>query len=179
MDCAAREVPQQPAVDRPGTQLASLGTAVAIGDGIEQPADLAGGEQGVDRQAGPLFDERPQAAIAKRLAQRRRAATLPDDGRADRPGGRPFPHQHGLALVRHPDGIDMPARCVPQALLDGIFDTAPERDRVLLGPTRLGERDINPARGARHDVPAVVEEENLRVGRALIDREHVPFRHVG
>ena len=74
--------------------------AVAIGDGVEQPADLAGGEQRIDRQAGPLFDDRLQAALAQRLAERRRSAALPDDGRADRPAGRAFPDQDGLALVR-------------------------------------------------------------------------------
>ena len=154
------------------------GTAVAIGDRVEQPADLAGGEQRVDRQPGPLFDEtsagRDRAASAQNGAVRRHCQTMTG------PTGRPVARsqtQHRLALVGDPDGVDMPAR--RRALRHSSMASSTLRQsasRVLLDPTRLRERNLDRPRGARHDLAASSNEQDLRVGRALVDREDVPSR---
>ena len=149
VDRAAREVPQQPAVDRAGAQLARSGAAVAVGNRIEQPADLAGGEQRIDRQAGPLFEKRAQPAIAQRLTERRRAPALPDDDRAERPAGRAVPDEHRLALVGDPDGVDPAVAGPAQALVDGLLDAAPERQSRPARPSPAAGTRSRPAVDAR------------------------------
>ena len=54
---------------------------------------------------------------------------------------------------------------------DRILDAAPDRQRILLDPTGLRERDRHWPRRPRHHSARVVEQQHLRVRRALINRE--------
>ena len=65
---------------------------------IEQPAQLAGGEIGVERQACPRPGQRLGAVGAQPLDRRKRASVLPDDGVGERPAAAAVPGDDGLAL---------------------------------------------------------------------------------
>ena len=63
------------------------GRGARAGDVVEQPGELGAREVGVEDEAGALAEERLEAALLQRLARRRGAPVLPDDGVADRLAG--------------------------------------------------------------------------------------------
>ena len=96
------------------------------------------------------------------------------------PSGRPVARSQtsdGLALIGDGDARRLPAPALRQAVLDRVLDAAPERGGILLHPARLRKRDRDRPRRARHHAAGVVEQEHLRVRRALIDGEDVRARH--
>ena len=78
--------------------------------GVEQPADLRGGEIGVDHQPGALRHGFGQPLGAPALAQLGGAPVLPDDRVVHRPAGRALPQHRRLALVGDADRGDRAAR---------------------------------------------------------------------
>ena len=91
---AAGEVPQQPAVDRAGAQLAAL----RRGDrhrGSRRAASASCVAENSGSIASPVRASTSgcEASRAQLVAERRRAAALPDDHRADGPPGRALPDE--------------------------------------------------------------------------------------
>jgi hypothetical protein len=77
---AAGQRPDQPAIDGAEENVAA---AQAVGDGravAKQPAQLAGGEGGVEVEAGLAADQRERAIVAQLLQLGVAAPALPDDG---------------------------------------------------------------------------------------------------
>ena len=170
---AAGQVPEHPAVDRAGTQL--TGGARARGrSGIASSSQrilLAENSGSIVR---PVFCSivALQAAAPQLVAERRRPAALPDDAGAERTAGAAVPDQHGLALVGDGDDVRRQRRRGEAGL-----DRRPRRCARArpdpAPPSRLRERDRDRPRRARHHAAGVVEQQHLRVRRALVDREDV------
>src|SRR6185295_17933312 len=74
---------------------------------VEQPGKLGAGKVRVEDEPGLLPEERLEAALLQRLARRRGAPVLPDDGVAERLAGAAVPEQGGLALVGDADRGDV------------------------------------------------------------------------
>ena len=87
MLASAGELPDQPGVDGAEREPAGARPVARAGDVVENPANLAGGEVGVDEQPGLLLDHRPCAVGLEPFAELRRAPILPDDGVVDRLAG--------------------------------------------------------------------------------------------
>ena len=107
MDLAARQLPDEPRLDRAEQQLAALRTLTRAGDVFEQPVDLRAGEIGVDDEAGLGAEGIGQALGLERVAVFARPAALPDDGVVDGLTGDLIPDDRGLALVGDADGGDV------------------------------------------------------------------------
>ena len=73
---------------------------------VEQPLDLGAGEVRVEEQAGPLSEQRLQAGGLQLVADRSRAAVLPDDGVGDWMAVA-VPDDGRLTLVGDTDGGDV------------------------------------------------------------------------
>ncbi len=121
------------------------------GSESQQPADLAGGEQRVDREAGARLEQGRRGLARRSSSQkavvRRHCHTMTGPSGAP---GRAVPHQHGLALVGDADGRQAAVPGGSEALVDGVPD-GPHSDRcVLLDPAGLREGDRHrPFRHAR------------------------------
>ena len=103
----ARELPHQPAVDRPERELAGLRFRPRAGDVVENPRHLAARKVSVDDEAGAFADEVLVAVALQPIAVVRRPAVLPDDRVVDRNSGLAIPHDRRLALVGDADGGDV------------------------------------------------------------------------
>ena len=107
MDSAAGQVPDEPGVDGAEEEFALVRKFLCFGDVVEKPADLGGGEVGVDDEAGLLFDGLEMSLCLQFLGIVRGAAALPDDGVVDGTTGRFIPKDGGLTLVGDTDGGDV------------------------------------------------------------------------
>ena len=138
---AAGQLPDQPGVDVAEQQFAGAGALARAGHVVENPADLAGGEVGVDDEPGLARDgRRPRGAAGQLGAVIGRAAALPDDGGRDRLAGRAVPDDGGLALVGDADGGNLAAR--PRAFSPAA--AAPPRS----APARSRRRPAPPSPAA-------------------------------
>ena len=129
----------------------------AVAPLLAQPGHLRRGEVGVEREPRQLRE----AVRGRRepLADAGGAAILPDDRRREASAGVALPGEHGLALVREPDGRDPPARA----------------RRARRGTGRRGPRAARGSAGwrrLRHDEAVVVER---RQAAERVDGE-VPVR---
>ena len=177
---SARQVPEQPAVHRAHAELAGRRPRLAVRRRVQQPAQLAGREHGVDGQAGAGRDLRAAALGAQALAEVRRAAALPGDRRADGGAAGALPGHPGLALVGDADGGQGRGAGRREALVDALADGLPDGAGVLLHPAGLRVLDGHGPRGLAHDGAPLVDEDGLGVGGALVDGQdqrvapHVP-----
>ncbi len=57
MDAPAGQPPQEEAVDGADGQLARRGAFAGLGDVLQQPGDLGGGEIGIEEEAGQPLDQ--------------------------------------------------------------------------------------------------------------------------
>src|SRR5262249_61811360 len=96
---AAREIPDEPRVDRAEGQVAALGADAGSRDLVEEPADLRAREVRVEDQPGLRPHQALQAVGPEPVAQGRCPPALPDDRAMNRPARRPLPYDGGLALV--------------------------------------------------------------------------------
>ena len=84
VNSAARQPPEEEAVDRAERQVAPFGLGARIRDIVENPGQLRGGEIGIEQQAGLRPDLLFRPFGLERSAKLRRPAILPDDGAVDR-----------------------------------------------------------------------------------------------
>ena len=155
------QLPQQPAVDGAERQLAALRLLARAGHVVQQPADLGGGEIGVDDQAGARLDQGCVALLAQLRAQRLAAAVLPHDRVVDRLPGAAVPQHRGLALVGDAQGLDV-AGLQPgalQGLARGRELAAPDLHGVMFHPPgpRVDLRQF--LLGLGDDAPLRVEDD--------------------
>src|SRR5688572_6436127 len=101
---AVGEVPDEPGVDGAKGEFALLSTLARAGNVVEQPAEFAAGEVGIDDEPGALLDILRVTGGREFVAGAGGAAILPDDGVVDRLTGFAIPQHGGLALVGDADG---------------------------------------------------------------------------
>ncbi len=104
---AARELPDEPAVDGAECELAARRARLRVGSRIEQPRQLGAGEIRIEHEPRAPRHFRFVAGGFQFLAQVGGATVLPDDRAADRFAGAAIPEHRGLALIGDADGDDV------------------------------------------------------------------------
>ena len=183
MRMPADEVSQQPAIDGAKGQFSGLGAAAGTGYGVEDSAQFAAGQIGIQQQAGLLPDGIFLPIGAQLRAQVRSAPVLPDDGVVDRSARGVLPDDGGPARVADADTgnqggiITRPSKHLQR----DIALRVPDVYRVMFDPSRLRKvlrefllRDVV-------DRPGGVEQDGPRDGGSLIQGEDGLHRglHVG
>src|SRR5262245_40548952 len=79
MRAVAGEMPDEPAIDRPESELTALGTRTRAGDMIQDPGDFGAAEIWIDDEARPLARRILGTSLPQFIAPRCRPAVLPDD----------------------------------------------------------------------------------------------------
>ena len=106
---------------------------------VENPANLGGGEVGVDGQAGLLGEFRFQPASLQRIAEMSGAPALPDDSVADRLSGGALPDYCGFPLVRNAYGVNLARAYLSgfQQVVNGLDNGVENLVGVVLDPAGL------------------------------------------
>ncbi len=172
---AAGQVPQQPAVDGAEADLAGRGSGTTIGRLVEQPAPLAGGEAGIERQPCARLDLRGVTGTAQSVAEVRGASALPRHHRAHGRTTITLPGHARLALVGDADAREGRSPGALEDLVDTLAHALPDGIGVLLHPARLGVLDVHRPRGLGHHRPNRVDEDGLGVAGALVDGQDQRF----
>jgi hypothetical protein len=175
MALAARELPDQPAVDRAEGELAGLGPLARAVHIVEEPGELGAREIRVEQKARLLLHHRLMAVAAQRSRHRGGAPILPDDGVVHRRAGVAVPKHDRLALVRDADGGDRTRRLLP-GFAHGGERGGPDHLRVVFHPARSGIdlREFLLRGGDGHHV-SVEHDGPCRCG-ALVDRQNLCHR---
>ena len=141
MGGAARQTPDQKAVDGAKQQLPARGAIAGLWVLIQNPAGLGAGKIGIQQQAGLVADHILMATTAQSLADLNRAAILPDDGPVEWRTCRLVPNRCGFALVGNADACQIRSRNprFRQNLSTGCDNRVPDLIQVMFNPTRLGE----------------------------------------
>jgi hypothetical protein len=170
---AAGEIPQQPAVHGAERQLTAFGAGARTRDVVQQPAELAAGEVGVDDEAGASLDLLLMARLLEAVAEGGGAAVLPDNRVMHRSAGLAVPQERRLALIGNTDGGDVARRqfgcgqCLPRR---GEL-RFPDLDGIVLHPSGLRKdlRELLLRDGANRSV--VIEDDGARTGGPLVEGE--------
>ncbi len=140
--CAAREIPEHPAVRRSEQQFAALGTLACAAHVLEDPHDLGAGEIGREGQSGDRFEALDPLGAGQPIDDLLGARVLPDDRVVDGLPGRPVPDDGGLTLVGDPDTHDIVAGDVGlgEGGPDDLLHVSPDldADRVRPSPREAG-----------------------------------------
>ena len=179
VDPAARQAPQEKAVDGAEGEFAALRPGPSAGHVVEHPGDLGGGEIGVEQQAGPGPHQLLRAVGLERGTGVGGAAVLPDDGALDGLAGGAVPQDGGLALVGDADARDAvgrEGRAVEGLPADGER-VAPDILRIMLDPAGGGIMLGEIAPGGRNRPRLGIEDHRPRGGGALVDRKEVVGGH--
>ena len=176
VDASAGELPEEPAVHRAEGQLAAGRALPELGPGLEEPRDLGPREVGVQDQPGPGAHERLETVGAQALAERRRAAALPDDRPVDRDARPPVPEQGRLPLVGDPDRGQVARRDArrDERRPGGVELGRPDLGRIVLHPAGLGVVLRQLLVAAPEDRPVVADDQGGRPRRPLVEREDRP-----
>ena len=169
----ASQPPDEPRLHRAEQQLALLRPLSCAGHVVQYPADLGGGEIGVDQQSGGGLYPLAESPALQLLAQLRRAAALPHDGVVHRLAGSLVPDDGGFPLVGDADTGDGANGQSGNGVRRRLGLGTPDLHGVVLHPTGagivLGKRVLTPA----HDIPLSVEYDGAGAGGALIQRKDV------
>ena len=175
---AGGELPDEPGVDGAEGELATVGAGAGVGNVFEEPGDLAGGEVGVEDEAGAGLEEGLVAVGAELVAEGGVAAVLPDEGVVDGLAGGAVPDEGGLALVGDADGGDI--GCGEVLLFEESADggelRGPDGLRVLFDPAVLGVDLGEFALGGGEDDTVMVDDDGAGAARALIEGEDETHR---
>ncbi len=174
----AREVPDQPGVDRAEDRAPvarPLGEAVDL---AQEPFDLRRREVRVQDEARVRADERLVPGGAQLVAAVGRAPVLPDDRAMQRLARHRIPHAHRLALIGDPDRAEAAVRDpgVRERLQGDRARRLPDLAGIVLDQAGAREMLLQLAVGAPDELRLVVEDQAGAARRALVDREN-PSRH--
>jgi len=173
--CAARELPDQPAVHGAEGELAPFGLRARALDVVKDPLQFGAREVGVDAQAGLALHQGLVPLLAQLRARGFGAPVLPDDGVVHRLAGAPVPHQGGLALVGDADrthGVAAQAG-LGQHLARGLELGVPQVAWIMFDPARARVDLRKLALRHGHHVAFAVEDDAAGTGGALIEGEQV------
>ena len=178
MDGAAGQVPDEPGVDGTEEEFALVREFLCFGDVVEKPADLGGGEVGVDDEAGLLFDRLKMSFCLQFLGIVRGTAALPDDGVVDGTAGRFIPKDGGLTLVGDTDGGDVGGVDLAFAEDGGDALEFGHEDvfRAMLDPACMRVDLLELSLGLGDDLAILVKNDRSGTGGTLI-QSHYIFGH--
>ena len=170
---ATGQAPQQEAVHGTEAQLATRRTLAGTGHLIEQPAQFAGGEIGIDQQAGTLTDPGFVSVGLELRAIVGGTPVLPDDRRVDRHPCLRIPHQGRFALIGDTDGRHLAGAqsTVGQRLATDLEGAQPELLAVMLDPAIAGEILFELLLRTGHRQPLGAEQDGPAARRTLIDSQ--------
>ena len=179
MHLAAREVPDQPGIDRAEQQFAVPGPLTGTGHVIENPFELGRRKIGIDDETGMLANVRLQPFGLQLVANSRRAPALPDDGIAHRFAGGLFPNHRGLALVGDADGGNLGGTHTGFVEHFARYATlaAPDLHRIVLDPAGLRVNLGKLLLRNTDTVPGLIKQNGSRTRGSLIKRQHILFAH--
>ena len=171
VQASARQLPYEPGVDRPESELAPFRPLARTGHRVQEPRKLGRGEVGVEHEPGLRRDPRRVAVALEACALVGGAAVLPDDRVGERRAGAPVPEDRRLPLVRDADPGEVAggdAR-VGDRLARDLELGVPDLFGVVLHPAGL-RKDL-PELGLRHRPhrARLVEHDGARAGGALIE----------
>src|SRR4030095_5303466 len=92
-------MPHEPGIDRAESKLAALGTRTRVRHMIQEPGDLGTAEVRIDDETRLLAHQVFGTSLPQFIAQRCRAAVLPDDRIVQRQTALPVPQNGGFALI--------------------------------------------------------------------------------
>ena len=168
----AGQLPDEPRFHRAEQQVPPVRLFPGAGDVIQHPADLGGGEVGVDQQAGGGLDALLQPLALQLLAQLRRAAALPHDGVVHRPAGGLVPENGGLPLVGDADAGNVRLQALRRLGRRPAL-RLPDLHGVMLHPAGLGIKLAEGILGLGHNVAQTVEHDGPGAGGPLVQRQNV------
>ena len=156
---AARQLPDEPGVDRAGGEMARGRLLPRPGNVVEQPSQLRARKVRVEQKPGLAADRALEAGPAHPLHQARGAAILPDDRVVHGLSRLPVPEHDRLALVRDADRRDRrPRRRRPPSGPAG-----PCRASSTRSPR--GRARPSPARGSAARTPSAPRRAGGRARR--------------
>ena len=180
MRLAARELPDQPGIDRTEDELALLCSLLCTLDMVEDPADLRAGEIRIDRQARLVANLIHESLGLECRGDRCRLAGLPDDGVVDRTARLLVPDHGRLALVRDADAGDV-ARDETGLLESFLHDSdhrAPDFLSVMLDPARFREVLRELFLRDTDNLGVAVEDDGTVGRRTCIKSHYILLCHV-
>ena len=178
MGGTAGEVPDEPGVDGTEEELAFVSKFLCFRDVVQDPADLGGGEIGVDNQAGLFFDHLRVAFRLQLLCVVSGTAALPDNGVVDGTAGLFVPEDGGFALVGDTDCGDVFR--VDISLTEDGGNTLKLRHkdvfRSVLDPACMGIDLLEFSLGFCDDLAIGVKNDRSGTGSTLIQSHNI-FGH--
>ena len=171
-DVGAGQLPDEPRFHRAEQQVPPVRLFPGAGDVVQHPADLGGGEVGVDQQARGGLDALLQPPALQLLAELRRPAALPDDGVVYRPAGGLVPEDGSLPLVGDADAGHLPLQpgC---GLGSRTALRLPDLHGVMLYPAGLGIELAEGKLGLGHNVAPAVKHDGPGAGGPLVQRQNI------
>ena len=170
---AARQVPDEPAVDGAEGELALRRAGTRSGNVVQQPLELGARKVRVEHESRLARDQRRVACGAQRVAMRRRSPVLPDDGGRDGRAGGAVPQHRRLALVgdAHGGHVARADAGLGEHFVHHARLRRPDLAGVVLDPAGLWKvlAEFLLRDGAH--VARTIEQEGARAGRALIERK--------
>ena len=178
MGGAAGQVPDEPGVDGTEEEFAFVSKFLGFRDVVEEPADLGGGEVGVNDEAGLLFDGLEVSLRLQFLGVVRGTAALPDDGVVNGTAGRFVPKDGGLALVGDTDGGDVGGIDLAFAEDGGDALEFVHEDvfRTMFYPACMRIDLLELSLGFGDDLAILVKDDRSGTGGTLI-QSHYIFGH--
>lgn len=142
---------------------------------VKNPSKLCRAEVRIEKKPCPHLNEWLESLLAKRIAVGGGSPILPDNGGIDRSPRLSIPNHDRLPLVRDPDCGDVAGvgTCFCQRLLSDSDLGAPDVQRVVLYPTRLGKELTDLFLGNRNDLPVAIKNERSAASGALVESEDV------
>ena len=160
MDIAARQIPDQPAVNRSEQQPSLSGKFPASRDMVKDPLQLCGRKIRVRNQSGLLPDSVSKPILNQLLHDRSCPPALPDDRIVDRFSGIPVPYNRCLALICDTDRRNIFRTCSDPAhgLRRNTDLSRPDLHRILLDPARVRINLLKLTLNERADLSLSVKE---------------------
>ena len=175
VDPAARQLPDQPAVDGAEEKIPLLRRRPRAIHIVQNPFDFRAGEIRVDDQPGLVVKLVGKPLTLQILADVRRLPRLPDNRVIDGPPGVLVPNHRRLALVRNADGGK--TACSQIRLFERLphdrDHRAPDFLGVVLNPARFGEMLRELLLRDADDPRLLVEDDRPVAGGSGIQRHHV------
>ncbi len=171
MHGAAGQPPDQIGIDGAEREFATLGATAGVGDIVENPGDLRGGEIRIEQKAGARLDEILGAVRFQARAGLGGATVLPDDRVIDGFAAAPVPDQRRLSLIGDAERDDIALRRLGDRPAQGFEGGAPYVFGIVLDPSRarVELRKLLLRDGERRGVGA--EHHGAGRSRSLIDDE--------
>ena len=173
------QIPDQPGVNVAEEQLAPLRLCPGSGHMVQNPANLGGGEVGVQHHAAFAADLLRPALGRQLVAELGRAAALPHNGVVHRLAGGLVPDHGGLPLVGNANGGHVPGggADLQQRLLGHTNLAGPDLHGVVFHPARLGEKLGELLLRHAANAAGLVKQDAAGTGGALVQRHDI-LRHM-